>query len=241
MTLTSRNFWAKYQGTKAYLSPKTYRIDAEIIKEFHPFLEMKRGGRFIELGCGNSYILPYVGDKYGFELYGVDYELGRMERARHNLEQVGQTANLMCADFRNAICQVKCDIVYAGGLLEHFENPAEIVGVFANYLKEDGLMIVTVPHMKGFWGALEKAIDKEVAASYISMDLDDLKAAHDGMKIVYAAYFRWMDFSVLNYGRLPVALRKLVTAAILGFDYVVPRLRWPETFFSDMIVVSRKC
>jgi len=253
--LTTPNFWNRTTSAvgRTYPNPTLCRMDYEITKIFHPFLEPKRGGEFVELGCGSSYLLPYFGRRYGFKISGIDFSDERLTATRYNLSRSGICGKgLVCCDFRSIPegWQNKFDVVYSGGVIEHFESQMEILGVFANYLKQDGIMVTTVPHLKGFWGNLGRKLNREVDAGYIRMGLDDIVEAHHkaGLEVVYASYFRWLDFSIVNYSLLPLLLRKVVCTGIITLDlflnllFRIHKPKWlPKALYSDMVVVSKRC
>src|SRR5690606_1159234 len=58
-----------------------------------------RGRRLLEIGCGNSVLLPYLAREFGFEPTGLDYsELG-CKRARESLAREKIRGTIHCEDF----------------------------------------------------------------------------------------------------------------------------------------------
>lgn len=245
-SLTTPSFWDRSAPTSKSWPSRWCRLDQEIIRQFHPFLEEKRGGRFVELGCGSSYLLPYFAKTYDFKVYGIDFSESRLEQTTSNLSGVGITGTLVNRDLRIPVeaWQGKFDVVYSGGVVEHFSSPADVLNVARTYLKPDGVVITTVPHLKGFWGACGALLNKDAAKGYKRMDLKDLVKAHQdaGMKVIYSSYFRLGDASILNYGKLPrifqLLVYGLITIGNIGFLPWRTRAIIP-TFESDMAVVAK--
>jgi len=251
--LTEPDFWDEYRitGSKKYPTPRTCRKDYEMLKLLHPFLEPKRGGKFIEMGCGGSYLLPYYGKTYDFEIYGVDFSMDRLMQTHENLYAAGVPSRLKCCDLNNLPDEWadKFDVVYSHGVIEHFAEPGKILNAFAKCLKPGGLMVTTVPHLKGFWGVLGRALNKTADSGYVCLDLSDLTNDHKnaGLEITCSTYFRWLDFSMLVYTELPQALRGAVYVGIDILNLPLSRLlgqryhAWlPDALYSDMLVVARK-
>lgn len=253
--LTVPRFWDKTSSIsrKSYPTPWLCRIDYEKMKLFHPFLESKKGQRLIELGCGDSYWLAYFAKIYGYQISGIDFSEARLKSSGDKLISRGVNYDFICDDFTNIpdMWVGKFDIVYSNGVLEHFSSPSDIANVFARYLKPDGLMITTVPHLQGFWGKLGERLSKEVDSGYVRMGLKDVIEAHQqaGLKVVFASYFRWADCSVLNYESLPTVLTKFIYGVVSLGDVVAnaclmvyrPKWlfdKWPG-LYSDMVVVAR--
>ncbi len=121
--------------------------------------------------------------------------------------------------------------------------------MFAECMRPDGIVITTVPHLKGIWGKLGEKLNKEIVDGHVRMDLGDLVEVHRmaGLEVVYATYFKWLDVSVLNYEKLPLVVKKAIFGAYLGMDMVMNmlvriykgKLR-PEALYSDMLVVAKK-
>lgn len=253
-SLTSSEFWEnKYiKTTKLYPNRLLCRMDWEFINIVRPYLKQKSSGQLIELGCGDSYWLPYFAKEYGYKVSGIDFSLERLMRTRAKLEhQRIYNYELVCEDVTKVreSWRNKFDVVYSRGVIEHFSSPLEVLKIFIKYMKPDGLMITEVPHLKGKWGNLQNIISKEIADGYVCMNLEDIIGCHKqaGLKIVHATYYRWLDPSVFNYDSLPRIIRRMIVLGIVGGDVVINSIlrghnfkNLPEAFYSDMVIVASK-
>jgi trans-aconitate methyltransferase len=233
--LTPKAYWDNIRG-----GGKRIRVDAEFAQIVSSYMK----GRVIELGCGDSHVLPYFASRC--EMYGIDYSVPRLQQTMERLVELRRTANLRCQDFMTVpdMWEHSFDVVYSGGVIEHFVTPADTLRMFTAYMKSNGLMITTVPHLKGMWGTLGKMMNRAADNGYVRLDLEDLKLIHieAGLKVILARYFRWMDFSVLNYDTLPLIARKMVYGGItLANPLRLKGTNLPEAGYADMIVVAKKC
>ena len=108
------------------------------------------------------------------------------------------------------------DVVYSGGLIEHFENTADAVSACAQFAKPGGLIITTIPNMTGAIGSLQKKLDRAVYDKHVALDAEQLREAHvkAGLSIVDSRYFLSANFGVLNHPAVrPRILNKAIQAA----------------------------
>ncbi len=252
-SLTTSEFWeSKYiKSGKVYPNRLLCRMDNEFIKIVKPYLQQKTGGQLIELGCGDSYWLPYFAKEYGYKVSGIDFSLERLMRTRSKLEYQGISSFELIHDDVTKVHESwrnKFDIVYSRGVIEHFTSPLEALKTFSEYIKPNGIMITVVPHLKGKWGDLQNIIDSEVASGYICMNLEDVIDCHKqaGLKIVHATYYRWFDPSVCNYDSLPRLVRRMIILGIVGCDVILNSIlrghnfkNLPEAFYSDIVIIAR--
>jgi len=54
------------------------------------------------------------------------------------------------------------DVVCSFGVLEHFEDSVNTINAFKKFLKPGGILITTVPYLKGATGILQKIMNKPV-------------------------------------------------------------------------------
>lgn len=244
--LTTRAFWDASAGSKAYPS-KWSRPDCELMRVLRPVLEEKRGGKLIEMGCGNSYWLPWFAKEFGMDVSGIEYSHPRLVQAVNNLNRIQKHGSLALRDFTlpNASWNHSFDVLVSFGVIEHFENPSKIVRTFAQYLSPDGLMVTTVPYLKGTWGRISERISPKATAGFRRMDLHDLERAHKdaGLKVVSSSYFRWCDMSVLNFGELGRVSRFLAYGTVEALNLVLrevkPATGLSEDLYSDMVVIAK--
>ncbi len=100
-------------------------------------------GRVLEIGCGSARLSSYFAGR-GYEVVGLDYAWNALLLARRKAEPM---AFVQGDAFRLPFADGTFDVVLSTGLLEHFEDPAPIVGEMARVLKPGGCFYSdVVPH-----------------------------------------------------------------------------------------------
>ena len=136
-SLTDSKFWdSQYNvSSKSMPNPITCRYDYELIQQIKPFL--KDRGFLIEMGCGDSYWLPYFA-KLGYSVCGIDYSTDRLLSTSNKLGIGGfRYWRLIHSDVTEFVSKYKgqFDVVFSAGLIEHFSSQSDILSIFKQYLK----------------------------------------------------------------------------------------------------------
>lgn len=100
----------------------------------------------LELGCAPGSMLLQLHQLRPLHRYhGVDFAPEGLETARRMLRSAGIPADLYLGDVRTAELPL-VDLVVSFGLVEHFEEPAEIMAHHRRFLRPGGVAAVTVPN-----------------------------------------------------------------------------------------------
>jgi 2-polyprenyl-3-methyl-5-hydroxy-6-metoxy-1,4-benzoquinol methylase len=100
----------------------------------------------LELGCAPGKMLLELHHLRPAHTYhGIDYAPRGLESAQRLLNSVGVAANLHLGDVRTVELD-PVDLVVSFGLVEHFEDPAEIMQHHRRFLRPGGVAAVTVPN-----------------------------------------------------------------------------------------------
>ncbi len=105
------------------------------------------GGQILDVGCGNGVISRSLGAK-GFNVYGIDVSEKTIQKARSlnkfpNVKFDVISAEQLIADGKTY------DVVICSEVLEHLNEPADLLKVLYRSLSDSGRLIVTVPNGKG--------------------------------------------------------------------------------------------
>jgi len=123
---------------------------------------VKRGARFLEIGCAPGKLLAWVAKTLKAEVAGVDYAERGMMFCRTLFASLAIEADLRCEDvFSTTFSPGSFSVVFSAGLIEHFDEPREIVRRHALLLRPGGTAIVTVPNYGGIYGRLQRLFDPE--------------------------------------------------------------------------------
>lgn len=161
----------------------------------------------LEIGCGASTFLPYLGKEFGFNVSGIDYSEAGCDVASRTLAREGVHGNIICADAFHVPEDMfgHFDVVVSFGVAEHFSNTAACIAAFSKFLKPGGLIITFIPNLVGLIGLLERVLDRSVYEKHVLLDRKSLQAAHQdaGLLIQSCDYFLFANFGVANINEIP--------------------------------------
>jgi 2-polyprenyl-3-methyl-5-hydroxy-6-metoxy-1,4-benzoquinol methylase len=105
------------------------------------------GAEVLDVGCGNGVISRSLGEK-GFNVQGVDVSEKAIARARSLNKFSNVKFDVVSAEQLVANGQ-QYHAVICSEVLEHLNEPNKLLTVLHEILKEDGVLIVTVPNGNG--------------------------------------------------------------------------------------------
>lgn len=123
---------------------KTYLDSA--MKYFNKILKSLKAKRYLEIGSGPFFIGQELA-KLGIFAVGIDYSLGATKLAQAYLkEEKIDNYLLVCGDITKMPFKDNVfDLLYGGGVIEHFKDTKSVVKENYRVLKRDGLAFNTVP------------------------------------------------------------------------------------------------
>ena len=252
--LSEPKFWEN--GYKKRKGPgicqiRKYRAHYELDRIFKTLLRPDKSKKLLELGAGGSIWLPYFAMEFGYEVYGIDYSKKGCEIAERNLNLAQVKGHILCDDFFYAKEQWKdfFDVIISFGVVEHFNDPIEIIYLIKDLLRGNGIAITLVPNTTGLMFQLQKLIDKDVYNTHKVFSLEELSNYHKeaGMQIILERYLQFMDLGLLNYqnifkGRFHKWVARCITGINLPILYIQKFLRlFPQCkrWCSFMLVAAR--
>jgi len=137
--------------------------------------KVKPGGRVLDFGCGNGIISRHLGKK-GYRVTGIDVDAKAIDVAKglNKSElvdfQVGSPQGLQFPSDT-------FDAIICSEVIEHLTQPESLLLTLNKVLKQDGVLVVTVPN--GF-GPREALITKPV--QYLNSSNGVLSKALNGFK-----------------------------------------------------------
>jgi 2-polyprenyl-3-methyl-5-hydroxy-6-metoxy-1,4-benzoquinol methylase len=212
------------------------KIDA-VYEKYLSHLKGKQA-KILELGCGNSVFLSYFHKQYGLEIYGLDYsELG-CKQTEKILERDGLKGEIIQGDIFNPPQELigAFDVVCSFGVLEHFEDSVNTINAFKKFLKPGGILITTVPYLKGATGILQKIMNKPVYDIHVLMNKTDVNnfLNQAELHINYCEYHLPISFGVTleQHEGKPISflgIKKLILKSL----QVISKMLW---WIDDKIV-----
>lgn len=144
--LTNPNYWRERQAHLSFVA-----VDQpvrELIEAILPYLQGYSGGRFLEIGCSPGRVMSFLRQRLVFEPTGIDYspEAWRFIESMHRV--VGATAQLFNVDVREYDGPGDFDVVASFGLVEHFQDPSEIIYHHDRLCRSEGLVVISMPNFR---------------------------------------------------------------------------------------------
>jgi 2-polyprenyl-6-hydroxyphenyl methylase/3-demethylubiquinone-9 3-methyltransferase len=134
---------------EVYNGERFSKIDQEILRDrLHWIADQVVEGPVLDLGCSQgtgSWIIA----SQGFDVLGVDLQGEAIAYALENYRDKatgGGTLDYKQADLFSYADGREYGTVVLGEVIEHFENPAEVIGKAASHLRDGGRLIITTPY-----------------------------------------------------------------------------------------------
>lgn len=125
------------------------------------------GASVVEIGSAPGEHLVKLSETFGLVPYGIEYsqagvDVNRAVFAAHRLDPGNVLHMDLFSDECLASCRERFDVVVSRGFIEHFQEPARVVDRHLELLKPGGLLVVTIPNLRGLNGALTRLFHKEL-------------------------------------------------------------------------------
>ena len=121
-------FW-KHRKKNAWGQFFDWLNEKVVFKDFSQIMaENSSQGLVLEAGSGCAESTLFLGKERGDTIFALDLSLEALRGARKFSEKHAVPVRTVCADLRNIPFQDKAfDLVFSGGVIEHFEHPVDIV------------------------------------------------------------------------------------------------------------------
>lgn len=159
---TSRDHWDNF-----YSANPRFRLPSKLIvatRNLQRLLKphINRGDKVLEIGFAPGKQLAYIAKQYGADVAGVDYSDTGIAIARKLFAELGIVGDLRKEDiFRTSFEAGTFDFIYSVGVIEHFNDPRELVRIHVDLLKPGGVTLILIPNYGGHYGKLQKYFDPE--------------------------------------------------------------------------------
>lgn len=139
---------------------------------------------YLEIGCGPFLLGNLIADKVSM-IIGIDFSLAALKVAKALLDQNGiKNYLLIQSDILNIPMKSESvDLIYGGGVIEHFEDTQKCVNELFRVLKNGGVGLNTVPYLnvasltyRQLWGNIPNVPILKQIAEFIHIRL--LKKRH---------------------------------------------------------------
>ncbi len=131
-----------YYGNQSFFHSIFLFINNFIIgNRAHSILKRKKG-KIIDIGCGDGDFLKFMKDK-GWDAYGIEPSKSGFEIAKSKIKENVYNKPLGDIKFMDKFF----DAVTIEHVLEHVDNPKEMIKQVHRIMKDDGLLVISVPNI----------------------------------------------------------------------------------------------
>ncbi|MDX1608406.1 MAG: methyltransferase domain-containing protein [Candidatus Spechtbacterales bacterium] len=128
-------------------------------------LELQRGAKILDAGCGEGDSAVYLSKKYGFEMYGIDLLKESIKKAKLNSRKAGTDVKFEVGDYsRTSFPDNYFDAVYTLETLVHSPDYRETLREFYRVLKPGGILFLVEYTLKPFddWDKKSKEVMQKI-------------------------------------------------------------------------------
>jgi len=174
--LTSREYWRLHW--EHVRLPVIKQPSADVAGLLATFLPKGGHETFLEVGCAPGAWMAYFHREFGYQVSGIEYVEEAAATTRKNLEMQGIEARVITADlFEYEPGGGGYDVVYSGGLIEHFEDQQAVVSKVCS-LSTD-MVVTQVPHLLGLNGLIRKVARPGIFRTHVPVSCDALRRYHE--------------------------------------------------------------
>ncbi|MGH9869392.1 MAG: class I SAM-dependent methyltransferase [Candidatus Polarisedimenticolia bacterium] len=194
--------------------------DRRIARLFTRMGGLSTKSRVLELGCGRSMWLPWLGQSHGAEVIGIDLEPHAVDLAQANLAGARVKGIILCRDAFDLddeeALEGAFDLVYSMGMMEHFDDPVPRLSVLGRYLAPGGRLLTTVPNMRSVNWLLQRLGDRRTLEAHVVYTAHRLQLAHEaaGFETIATGYVGFFDGYLTSSASSPSRRQKRLHAAL---------------------------
>ena len=242
MALTTRSYWKRVWHGRETKSVS----HVPFAGLFEEYLNWSPGKSAIEFGCIPGDFLVFLNKRFGFKVSGIDFN-PETDILVQNFKANGIVDyTFYNLDVRDWKPDIQYDLVCSFGLVEHFQNPMEVIRKHVEAMKSGGLLIIEMPNLRYGQYLLHILLDRESLARHNLniMDLDTVSEMLSklGLKVLLADYNSLFGFYIGSKPKdlMPkqgiVRVLQVITNLVSLLD-----INAPSRFFSPFMVwIARK-
>lgn len=210
--LTDRQFWVNYWESKTGLSvniPANYLFHKELASIIHT----QKVETAIELGGFPGYYAVFLRRYFKLDVTLLDYFVH--QPVTHSLlaanELKDNDIHIIETDLFSHQETRKYDLVLSCGLIEHFNDTADIIQRHIDFVKPGGTLFITLPNFKALNGWFQKSFDKDNYDKH-NINCMDPELLADicrkaGLEVKQAKYFGHFSLWLENEKQKPAGVR----------------------------------
>lgn len=215
--LTDRQFWVNYWESKTDLAvniPANYLFHKELAAQ----IQGNNIKTAIELGGFPGYYAVFLKKYFKLEVTLLDYFV-HPPVVNDLLQEnglAGVDIHIIETDLFKYKPEKQYDLVLSCGLIEHFNDTADIIKRHIEFVKPGGTLFITLPNFKAVNGWFQKKFDKENYDKHNISSMDPKMLAdickQAGLKQVKSGYYGRFSVWLENEKQKPEGVRLLKSA-----------------------------
>jgi SAM-dependent methyltransferase len=215
--MTTQTYWEAFHTAKPRMRlPSTLLVSTRNLQRLlRRYISM--GDKVLEIGFAPGKQLAYVANEYGAKVSGLDYSKSGTDFARELFGALGIDGDLRCEDvFSTSFPPNSFDVVYSVGVIEHFDDPSNIVRRHAELLRPGGTAIILIPDYQGLYGRIQRRLDPE------NLKIHNLSIMSPSALACLAPAGLVSDVATFHFGRIDpsqISLRKRFSPIIARLIY----------------------
>lgn len=241
--LTDRAFWVNYWERKQGLAvqlPANYLF----YRQLADIIEKNAVKNAIELGGFPGYYAVFLKKFFQLDVTLLDYFVHPpvVEELLQKNSLQAADINIIETDLFSYQPDKQYDLVLSCGLIEHFNDTADIIKRHIAFVKPGGNLFITLPNFKSVNGWFQKRFDRDNYDKHNinSMDVKHLKsiAENAGLTEVNARYFGKFSVWLEDEQHKSIAVRLLKKVVWLGGKIFTKILPFEHKNLSPYIILA---
>lgn len=212
--LTDRQFWVNYWERKTGLSvriPENYLFHNQL----GSIIKQHGVKTAIELGGFPGYYAVFLKKYFNLDVTLLDYFVH--QPVTNSLLKANDLKesdiHIIETDLFSYTPEQQFDLVLSCGLIEHFNDTADIINRHIAFVKPGGTLFITLPNFKALNGWFQKSFDRENYDKH-NIDCMDPKllegiCLNAGLQVVQSRYFGHFSLWLEDEKQKPAAVRLL--------------------------------
>lgn len=243
--LTDRDFWVKYWESKTDLSvviPENYLFHRQLAD----IVRKNAIKTAIELGGFPGYYAVFLKKYQNLEVTLLDYfvhpPITQELLAANGLKD--DSIKIIETDLFKYATVEQYDLVLSCGLIEHFNDTADIINRHIAFVKPGGTLFITLPNFKAINGWFQKQFDKD---NYDKHNIDCMDPAllakictDAGLEVIQSRYFGRFSLWLENEKQKSFAVRLLKKSLWLTGKLFTKVFAFDSKSLSPYIVLEAK-
>jgi SAM-dependent methyltransferase len=243
--LTDRQFWVDYWESKTNLSvniPQNYLFS----KELSTIIKGRSVKSAIELGGFPGYYAVFLKKYFKLDVTLLDYfvhEPVTNELLRAN-GLTSDDIHIVETDLFNYTPEKQYDLVLSCGLIEHFNDTADIIKRHIAFIKPGGTLFITLPNFHALNGWFQKNYDKENYDKHNIACMDPVLLANicksEGLQVVQSRFFGRFSLWLENEKEKAFGVRILKKALWIGGKVLTKLVPFDSKVLSPYIILEAR-